>query len=145
MPKASKPRKKLEQAERRERVAEMYRSRMSQGDMAKALGCNQATVSRDVAWLTQQHSVRSKSSFDAARAEMLSDLDRDEQELLKQYRVSGTVRRKDKLTGKMEFVRDTQIFQRINDLRKERAKLLGLYEPEKHQLLTDEIHVSVDK
>lgn len=146
MPSRVKKRAKMKRAERRRQVALFYDAGLTQRQIAEQLGCNQSTVARDIDFLINQSLDASRIDFERAKAEFLRKLDRDEAELLKQYRLSSQGRRKDRLTGEMCDVLDTTILARIDALRTQRAKVLALYAVEKAEAeRKPEIMVKIDR
>jgi predicted transcriptional regulator len=128
-------RKSLELADRRKKVAELYFSDLSQQEIAEMLDVSQSTVSRDVEWLLKKLTSEAIDEYSEQRALFLAKLDRDERELRKQYRLSHfKSRRRDPLTKKLEYRLETSILDAIDKIRTQRAKVWGLYAPEKHDL-----------
>lgn len=110
--------KDLEIAQRRSQVAKLYVQRLSQQEIAKALGVNQATVSRDVAAVKKAHLDAAKSSLDDMIARELAELDDMEGQCALMF-----------LTNK----HDVWIGRRLQ-IKERRAKMLGLDAPEKRDL-----------
>lgn len=70
------PKRKTEIASRRQQVAEMYLRGQSQAEIGETLGCDQATVSRDLTELRKEWLDRSINHVDQKKAIELAKLDR---------------------------------------------------------------------
>lgn len=84
MPKARG--KDHEQADRRRKVAELYRARLSQSEIGRRLGLSKATVCRDLQAVIAEDREAAKVHIAEWRARELADLERMETDATVRYR-----------------------------------------------------------
>jgi transposase-like protein len=101
---------KAAKEERQRKVAALYLRRVSQSEIAKQLGVNQATISRDLQVLYKLWRAEAASMIDEHQARELAELDQMEQDAAIQY---SQTKRRDWLDTRLK-------------IKERRAKLLGL-------------------
>lgn len=82
----------LVHAERRRRVAELYRARVKQTEIARRLGCSQGTVSRDLAVVIREDRAAAGEAIAKWLARELADLERMESQVSVRYAETQDVR-----------------------------------------------------
>lgn len=108
--------KREELAERRRRVAELRLQHWTEVEIAEAVGCSQATVSRDLAYIRNEWWEERVRSYDEWVAEELAKLAVLERTLLPEAILEGG-----------------QAVDRVLSVMDRRAKLLGLDKPQLHE------------
>ena len=111
-----RPSKQAERERRRQQVAAMLLAHRSQRQIAQALGVHQATVSRDVQAVRREWQERRLQDIHAWVAEETAKLDHVERALVPRV-----------LDGELPAV------DRLLNVMRQRAQLLGLDEPQQHQ------------
>ncbi len=110
--------KKVETDNRRKQVSELYLRRLPQQQIAEQLNISQATVSRDIAYLTKEWEKEASADIKKIRARELTELDVIEREAAIEFR-------------KSRHPRWLDVRLKTKHLR---SKLLGINAPEKIDL-----------
>lgn len=135
-------------ADRRRRVAALYLRGDSQYEIARAVGVNQGTISRDLEAVRAEWLAAAVRDFDARRAEELARLDALETEAWAAWERSRapaettTAEKAETADGTRSKASkrvegrdgDPRFLQVVERCIARRCELLGLDEPQKHQL-----------
>jgi len=105
----------LARERRRAQVAELYLQRMTQTEIARILGVSQPTVSRDIKAIERRWRQQAVDNLDRQKLRELAELDRMEREAAINY----------------QHTHDIKWFRERKWIKEQRAKILGLYAPEK--------------
>ena len=131
---------KVNLANRRRQVAEMYNEGRFQSDIAADLGVNQSTVSRDIAWNLKQWALLTVRDIDLAKGEELAKINKLEREWWGLYTYSKEFQEREFTTadGKTTIIHVPQAgrdfgnpkyLRGVRDCIKDRIELLGLAAP----------------
>lgn len=104
--------------DRRRQVAALYVRRVNQSDIARQLGVNQATISRDVAALVKQWQKEQAETIEAWRDRDLLELDEMEKDAAIEFSKS---KRRDWIDTRLK-------------IKERRAKLMGLDAPTRAEI-----------
>lgn len=102
---------------RRARVAKLRLAHRTQAEIAREVGCDASTVSRDLHWLRSEWSARARASIEEWVEEELAKLAAMERPLLDRAMADG----------------DGSAVDRVLRIMDRRAKLLGLDRPAAHE------------
>ncbi len=110
--------KRAEIAERRRRVAALYTRRINQEDIARQVGVDQSTVSKDIKAMLKEWREGALSDIADVRARELGELDEIERDCALQFAAS----------------KDPGWIDRRLKCKERRSKLLGLDAPERKEV-----------
>ena len=140
--------RRLELAQRRQRVAELYIRNRYQHEIAAELGCSQSTISRDIDAIEQDWRESAVSDMECRKAKELAAIDEVQRELWAAWKRSQADHEvettEDGLTQQGAFTKTTKkredqvgdpaFMAGIQRCIEQRCKLLGLNAPDKHAL-----------
>ena len=117
--------KKTKITNRRKQVAQLYLNKVEQTDIAAKLGVTQATISNDIKALNKEWLESAISDICQIKARELAELD------FMELDAAITIQ---KLKKDGDYSKALRYAGHRLDIKRDRAKMLGLYEPEKVEL-----------
>lgn len=131
---------KAEIAARRQKVATLYLARVSQQVIADQVGCNQATVSRDITWLIAQWQKEALADVTDRRAREDRELDEMEQVAVTNMSAALEVANVFRTVDEDKYYRYMAIaqtwFSHRDKIKNTRYKLMGIAKPTELDILS---------